>query len=112
MKVWADHKLSGQLRYALRDSLVLTCRTASAMPFATSPVLTYRTASAVPYGTSLVPTCRAAFAVPNVLRCPVLLPVNDKVTCPFCREDWGPLALDNIKKEIRNARRPPNVSAP
>ena len=35
--------------------------------------------------------------------------VGDKVTCPFCREDWGPGAVEDIKKEIRQSRRPPNV---
>lgn len=35
--------------------------------------------------------------------------VGDKVTCPFCREDWGPLAIDKIKKEIKASRRNPNV---
>jgi hypothetical protein len=35
--------------------------------------------------------------------------VGDKVTCPFCREDWGPLAVDKIKKEIKAWRRPQNV---
>ena len=35
--------------------------------------------------------------------------VGDKVTCPFCREDWGPGAVETIKKEIRQSRRPPNV---
>jgi hypothetical protein len=35
--------------------------------------------------------------------------VGDKITCPFCREDWGPGAVEDIKKEIRQSRRPPNV---
>jgi len=35
--------------------------------------------------------------------------VGDKITCPFCREDWGPGAVETIKKEIRQSRRPPNV---
>ena len=34
---------------------------------------------------------------------------GEKVTCPFCREDWGPLAVEDIKKTLRQARRPTNV---
>ena len=33
----------------------------------------------------------------------------EKVTCPLCREDWGPLAMEELKKELRRTRRPPNV---
>jgi hypothetical protein len=50
---------------------------------------------------------------------------GDKITCPvpppplccvlivqFCREDWGPLALDDISKEIKNIRRPRHPPPP